>query len=193
MLPIDRSSGSRRVCRVRDDRGYTMVELMITLAVLAILLVMAVPSFTSIINTNRLTGQANELVADLQFARAEAIRRNQRVTFCPSTNNTSCAAAGNWANRIITAPTAAGGTEVIRVSAAKPPVQLSGGGTTTIVFRPDGMSRDAAGNLLNATLTVCQPTSTPAENIRSVQLAAGARVSITSGTFSTPGSCPSGP
>lgn len=163
------------------------MELMITLAVLAILLSLAVPSFTSVINANRLTAQANELVADLQLARTEAIRRNQRVTVCPSLDNATCAAGGSWANRIVIAPVGAG-NEVIRVSASRPPLQLSGG-VTSIVFRPDGFARAAAGGaLLDAQFTVCLPTTAPENNVRQVTLAAGSRIATEPDT--TAGVCP---
>ncbi|WP_232207664.1 GspH/FimT family pseudopilin [Pseudoxanthomonas sp. J35] len=165
------------------------MELIITIAVLAILLTLAVPSFTSVINSNRLTAQANELVADLQFARSEAVRRNQRVTVCPSVDSAACSGAADWSNRIITAPIAGGGVEVIRVSTAKAPLQL-GGDATSIVFRPDGMARDAGGLLQDATITVCLPTTKPAENLREVALAAGGRVSTSKREYDTPGACP---
>jgi type IV fimbrial biogenesis protein FimT len=63
-------------------RGFTIVELMITIAVAAILLVIAVPSFNNIINTNRLNTAANAMVAALNNARLEAIKRNGSVQFC---------------------------------------------------------------------------------------------------------------
>ena len=66
--------------------GFTLVELMVTLGVLAILVTLATPSFTSVINSNRLSSQANELVADIQLARSEALRRNRTVRLCRSTN-----------------------------------------------------------------------------------------------------------
>jgi len=67
----------------RHARGFSLVELMVTIAVLAILLAIGIPSFASLIASNRLTSATNELVAALQTARTEAIRRNVRVTVCP--------------------------------------------------------------------------------------------------------------
>jgi type IV fimbrial biogenesis protein FimT len=59
--------------------GYTLMELMVTIAIAGILLGVAIPSFTSIISSNRLTTYANELVAALNLARSEAIKRGQQV------------------------------------------------------------------------------------------------------------------
>jgi prepilin-type N-terminal cleavage/methylation domain-containing protein len=63
--------------------GFTLIEMMVTVAVAAILLTVAIPSFTQMIDKKRLESAAENLYADLQFARAEAIKRNKtiRVSF----------------------------------------------------------------------------------------------------------------
>jgi type IV fimbrial biogenesis protein FimT len=76
----------------RIHRGFTLIELMITVLVGVILVSLAIPSFETVFNSGRITGQANEFVATLQLARMEAIRRNAHVVVCPSANGTSCAA-----------------------------------------------------------------------------------------------------
>ncbi|MCB1958721.1 MAG: GspH/FimT family pseudopilin, partial [Rhodocyclaceae bacterium] len=63
--------------------GVTLPELLITMTVLAIIVVVAIPGLNGFIVSSRLTGQSNEVLAGLNLARAEAIRRNQRVIFCP--------------------------------------------------------------------------------------------------------------
>lgn len=64
---------------MKTSRGFTLVELMITLAVAAVLVMLAAPSFTTFVKNNRLTAQANTFVASLNLARSEAIKRGTRV------------------------------------------------------------------------------------------------------------------
>jgi len=61
--------------------GFTLIELMITLILVAILLALAAPSFQGTIERRRLDGAAENLFSDLQFARSEAIKQNQAVQF----------------------------------------------------------------------------------------------------------------
>jgi type IV fimbrial biogenesis protein FimT len=77
-------------------RGFTMVELMVTLLLLAILLGIAVPSFRDASLSSRLTGYANDLVAGVQIARSEAIKRNLSVTLCASEDGATCAEDVGW-------------------------------------------------------------------------------------------------
>lgn len=83
------------------NSGFTLVELLITLAVAAVLLTTAVPSMTSMIVNNRITTQANDFIGAIQYARSESLRRSSFVTICPSSNGTSCAvlsgSSHNWA------------------------------------------------------------------------------------------------
>jgi type IV fimbrial biogenesis protein FimT len=66
--PIDMS-------KKRKNSGFTIIELMITLVVAAILLTVGVPSYQSLVRNNRLTTQVNTFVGSLQLSRSEAIKR----------------------------------------------------------------------------------------------------------------------
>lgn len=74
-----------------------MVELMITLVVAAILLAVGIPSFRSLIQNNKSVAQANQLVASLNFARTEALKRRAKVALCPmNSGKTGCGGGSNW-------------------------------------------------------------------------------------------------
>lgn len=82
----------------RRSRGVTLIEMMVTLAVAAILLAAAVPSFTSLIQNNRAATQVNEFVAAVHAARGEAIKRGMPVTLCASSNQQQCNAGSTWSS-----------------------------------------------------------------------------------------------
>ena len=86
---------SRAETRSRH-RGFTLIELMITLTVAAILLMVGVPNFQEFIKSNRLSARTNAFVADLNQMRSEAIKRGGRVSMCKSTTLTGCASSGGW-------------------------------------------------------------------------------------------------
>lgn len=165
---------------------------MVVLAVAAILLGLAVPAFSRIIASNRLVGQANELVSALQFTRSEAVRRRARGIVCRSTNQTTCSSGTTWTAWIAGLDTDRDGAidEVIRVGEVRLPLQVrasTNAAADTITFRPDGYAHMANGSLLDAALSVCLPVSAPSENVRAVTVSAGSRISTK--VLSTAGVC----
>lgn len=70
--------------------GFTLVELMITLTVVAILLIIAAPSFRDLSRRNEVSAASNALLADMIYARSEAVTRGNIVSICPSTDQKAC-------------------------------------------------------------------------------------------------------
>lgn len=81
---------------VRND-GFTLIEMMVTVALLAILIAAVTPSFRGVLRDNHAATQANALVTSLMLARSEAIKRNAPVVMCRSNTGTSCAGS-DWAD-----------------------------------------------------------------------------------------------
>ena len=76
--------------------GFTLLELIVTLALAAIIITVAVPAFQETMRRNRRATQANDLVSALSLARSEAIKRGEMVTICRSSDQTDCTAGANW-------------------------------------------------------------------------------------------------
>ena len=77
-------------------KGFTLLELLIALAVIAILVTIAVPQFGTMIKNNRLTSQIGGFSGSLNLARSEAVKRRTNVTVCKSSDGAACTAGGDW-------------------------------------------------------------------------------------------------
>ena len=78
------------------SRGFTVLELMTTIAILAVVAGFGIPTFvTSIENTRAQTG-ANDFLLSIVQARNEAVKRNKSVVICKSSTGTGCASSGGW-------------------------------------------------------------------------------------------------
>lgn len=81
----------------RTTHGFTLIELLVVIAIGAILLAVGVPSFTYMMDRNRVAGEVNGMLADLALTRSEALARRGRVIMCRSTDGATCsAAATDW-------------------------------------------------------------------------------------------------
>ena len=81
---------------MKRQNAFTLVELMVTLAVLGIGLMIAVPSFISITRSNRNATETNTLIGALNFARSEATKRGAVISVCTSNDGQTCATGIGW-------------------------------------------------------------------------------------------------
>lgn len=81
---------------MRKIHGFTLIELMVTLAVAAVVMGIAIPSFNTSMRNNSSVTLGSELSVALNYARSEAVKRAARVSVCASNDGTTCMAANNW-------------------------------------------------------------------------------------------------
>lgn len=153
-------------------RGVTLIELMVTISVLAILLGIAAPGLTQFLVSSRLTSQVNELVGDISHARNEAGTRGKNVSICIAASSTTCATSGtNWeAGRIIFVDSNSDGVMTDPGDKIKYVPALDGGSTLNtasfsndhyITFRPFGGLTSAVGG----SFKLCAPGYTAGRQI----------------------------
>lgn len=78
--------------------GFTLIELMVAIAILAIVLGVGIPSYRDLIVNNRMAGEINDFVGSLRITRSEAIKRGVPVRMCASDDGQDCANSGPWSN-----------------------------------------------------------------------------------------------
>ncbi|ARN72829.1 GspH/FimT family pseudopilin [Oceanicoccus sagamiensis] len=83
-MQISRNSSSQR------QRGFTLVELMMTLAVAAIIMGVVLPGFNNLIQRTQMAADFNQLLGDLAYARSEAVKANIAVSICPTADQSTC-------------------------------------------------------------------------------------------------------
>jgi len=153
----------------RRQRGFTLIELMVALAVLAVLIGLAVPSFTEVSLSGKLRSLANTLVASATLGRSEAIKRNAAVTLCASSDGATCTGSWHegWIVRI------SDGSVLQAQPAAPTGYRITG--ADSIVFQPSGLGATSTN------LIICRssPSAGSQERVVGVTLTGRASVSST--------------
>lgn len=191
MSVLDRLHGHGRPgAHWRRGQGFTLVELMVTIAVLAILMAIAVPSFQNQSLSSRLRASANDLAAGVQLARSEAIKRNAVVQLCASSDGSSC--GGGWADGWIVL--AADNTR-LHAQAALPAgykvtAQKEGTGTTVAALKFQasgvGLKLDDEATAASAEFRICRASPLGSQE-RTVRVSSTGRATV---TRTDEGSCP---
>jgi type IV fimbrial biogenesis protein FimT len=138
-------------------RGFTLIELMVTIAILVVLITVAAPSMREFLLNSRRAALSNDILFSLQLARSEAIKLGHKVAVCASSTGSSCStAASDWSKGWIVElrrSTPSGEVKELlykgRIPAAGQTVQTS---RAEVVFRPFNTALEGS---LGATFTVC--------------------------------------
>jgi type IV fimbrial biogenesis protein FimT len=147
--------------------AFTLIELMIGIGILGLLLAIAVPSFNSVMRTNKVAAQVNSVVSALVTARAEATKRGIPVSVCAADNTglaCSSTTESNWANgwviftdRVSTQGSVDTGDEVITHSGAiGDGMSLVTNSVGFVRFGRDGSPTNGTTFALNLKHSACQ-------------------------------------
>ncbi|MES2538446.1 MAG: GspH/FimT family pseudopilin [Pseudomonadota bacterium] len=164
--------------------GFTLIELMVTIVILAILLAIVMPSFNNALLGGKLNALANNFIASTNLARSEAIKRNSEITLCMSANGTSCASTGSWEQGWIVACKTTNNTlcdtsgsswivfqhQQANTSGLKIVETTSGSGS--FIFQSTGVGA------IPGRLKICRATPTTGLQERVVSVSASGRVSV---------------
>lgn len=124
--------------------GFSLMELIVVVAVLAIVAAFALPGFAEVVRSNRLASASNELLTSISYARSEAIRNTRGAAICASTDGATCSEDGDWSEGwIIWADLNANGSidadteTVLRFNQGNPRIEVDGQ-AGTVRFDPRG-------------------------------------------------------
>ncbi len=167
--PCALASPGRRALRCgRSARGFTLVEMMTVVSILAVLLGIVAPSFSGFLASQQAKALTYDLTSDLMLARNEALKRNASVTV-------TAANAGDWTQGWTVATAAAPVTQLDHRNAAAQAVSISGA-PTAITFDPNGR--------VSAPLGSVRMTIGGGSNLRCLQLDPSGRVRSSYGACS---------
>jgi type IV fimbrial biogenesis protein FimT len=156
---------------MKRQLGFTLTEMMVVTAIVAILLSIGVPSFRYVTNSYRMSSEVNGLLGDLMYARSEAIKEGQSVTVCVSTDGATCTGGVNWQRGWIafSDPNANATVDpaeaVLRVQQAftgtAPDTFVADNGVSAVTYNREGFATTAAG-FPNTTITLHDSTANAA-------------------------------
>ena len=150
-------------------RGVTLLELMVVVAIATILMMVAAPSFTALMNTQRANSAATTLLNGMNFARNEAIKRNVRVVLCKSATSSACTNSGLWSQGWIVfqdtnnnAQVDTGEAVLMQQGTAAQGVSITGNQNIAdyVSYSASGTAKLLSGAMQAGTFTIC---TTPAQ------------------------------
>lgn len=139
--------------RIHRLRGFTLVELLVTVAIGGILLALAIPGLGELIARNTMTTAVNSLIVSMQLARSEAVTRGAPVVVCPDDPDTAapdCDPAKNWSGGYVVFAddddnrALASAADVIRSIPGPGAGFTIASEETTISYRDDGTAAEGA-------------------------------------------------
>ena len=152
----------------RRQGGFSLTELLVALAIAALLATMGVPAMGSMADSMRMTNASNRLHSHLHLARSEAIKRRGRVALCKSADGVYCTSAGDWEQGwIVFSDTNNDGLrewneDVIAVEGAQPARLLISANqhiNSNVSYAPGGEARLLTGAFQAGTFTVCNDSA----------------------------------
>ncbi|QWP79054.1 GspH/FimT family pseudopilin [Lysobacter sp. K5869] len=164
----------------RRSAGFTLIELLVTIGIGAILVMLALPSFTEAIRSNRVTTAANQMLATVNLARGEALRSKSSAHVCPR-NDTGTACGSDWTKGMLVWTDENGNgkfeeAEVKRVVEPQQGIQLKFGNFTDIAFDERGRPQPLKAFAFSMQASVCK---TNAETRRDFAINRMGQVSMT--------------
>lgn len=183
----------------RRQQGFTLVELVVTIALLAILTTLAAPSFAELLRQWRRDSATRELTTSLQLARSEAIKSSRQMVVCPSTDGESCEASNEWntgwivfvddgADTFANANNQTYDTDerILKVASAQSGIaSIASPGVQWLVFLPNGIMRTGTGtgaaatfNNAATTFTITPSGATDATQVDNINVSLVGRVTV---------------
>ena len=177
---------------MQQERGFTLIELMVGIGLTALLLSMAVPALNLFVANARQTGAINDFVASMHVARSNAVTTNSRVTVCASGNGTSCQAVAwneGWIvfSDLDSDQTLDGNENIISQSDGIEGLSIeSTEFSQFVMYRPNGRVMNASTTGNSGQFTVCDNRGSDRAKVLIVDLSGRPRLSETRADGSTP-------